>query len=106
MRTRGHIKVVNYFKKVGYRRLFWKDYDFTELNKIIYKKKPGKSSVSYSNAIMMFDKTYITYEQKKDAFLIKINKNNEIVNNLIKNMINMFKELSNDYPENIKIEEE
>lgn len=58
------------------------------------------------NAIMMFDKTYITYEQKKDLFIIKINKNNEIVDKLIKNMLNMFKDLADDYPENIKIEEE
>ena len=58
------------------------------------------------NAIMSFDKNYITYESKKDNFLIKVNKNNEIVNNLMNNMINMFRELENDYPKNIKIEEE
>lgn len=70
MRTRGHIKVVNYFKKVGYRRLFWKDYDFSELNKIIYKKKPGKSSVSYSNAIMMFDTETSKKRNKEDNHIV------------------------------------
>ena len=58
------------------------------------------------NAILRFDKTYITYESKKDNFIIIINKNNEIVDNLILNMISMFEELQNDYPKNIKIEEE
>ena len=80
--------------------------DYSEYGSDIVCSSASSIMITTVNAIMMFDKTYITYEQKKDAFLIKINKNNEIVNNLIKNMINMFKELSNDYPENIKIEEE
>ena len=58
------------------------------------------------NAILTFDKSYITYENKKDNFMIKVNKNNEIVDNLISNMLKMLKELENDYPKNIKIEEE
>lgn len=80
--------------------------DYSEYGKDIVCSSASSIMITTVNAIMMFDKTYITYEQKKDAFLIKINKNNEIVNNLIENMINMFKELSNDYPKNIKIEEE
>lgn len=63
-------------------------------------------TITTVNAILMFDKSYISYNEKKDNFEININENNQIVNNLITNMINLLKELSQDYPENIKIEEE
>lgn len=58
------------------------------------------------NAILRFNKNDITYQEKKDNFVIIINNNNEIVDNLIDNMIDLLKELENDYPNNIKIEEE
>ena len=58
------------------------------------------------NGILSFDQTYITYQEEKDRFTIIINYYNTIVNNLIDNMIRMFKELEGDYPDNIKIEEE
>lgn len=58
------------------------------------------------NAILSFNKASITYQKKKDNFVIIINENNEIVDNLINNMINMLKDLSNDYPKNIEIKEE
>lgn len=58
------------------------------------------------NAIELFDKNYISYEEKKDNFEIVINAHNEIVDNLITNMINMLQELENDYPKNIKLRKE
>ena len=68
----------------------------------------GVSSVVITsvNAIMSFDKNYISYESKKDNFEIIINENNQIVDNLINNMINMLKDIENDYPENVKIRKE
>lgn len=80
--------------------------DYSSYGKDIVCSSASSIMITTINAIMMFDKTYITYEEKKDQFLIKINKNNEIVDNLIQNMINMYKELEDDYPNNIKIEEE
>lgn len=80
--------------------------DYASYGKDIVCSSASSIMITTVNAIMMFDKTYITYEQKKDLFIIKINKNNEIVDKLIKNMLNMFKDLADDYPENIKIEEE
>lgn len=80
--------------------------DYSSYGKDIVCSSASSIMITTINAIMMFDKTYITYEEKKDQFLIKINKNNEIVDNLIQNMINMYKELEYDYPNNIKIEEE
>jgi len=58
------------------------------------------------NAILSFDKDYIEYIEGKDKFTIKINDCNEIVTKLITNMLNLLKELENDYPKYIKIKEE
>ena len=68
----------------------------------------GVSSVVITsvNAIMSFDKNYISYESKKDNFEITINEHNEIVDNLINNMINMLKDIENDYPKNVKFRKE
>lgn len=68
----------------------------------------GVSSIVITtvNAILTFDKDYISYEEGKDKFLITINTHNEIVDNLIGNMLNMLKEIENNYPNNIKIRKE
>ncbi len=58
------------------------------------------------NAILMFDKDYIEYQENKDLFIIKIKQNNQITSNLITNMLNLLKDLEKDYPNNIKIKEE
>jgi len=63
-------------------------------------------TITTINAILMFNKNYIDYNEKKDNFEIIINENNDIVTKLIINMINLLKELTQDYPKNIKIEEE
>ena len=80
--------------------------DYANYGKDIVCSSASSILTTTVNAIMSFDKSYITYEEKKDNFIVKINKNNEIVDKLINNMINMFKELERDYPKNIKIEEE
>ena len=68
----------------------------------------GASSIVTTtvNAILTFDKKFISYEEKKDNFEIVINTHNEIVDNLITNMLNMLQELENDYPKNIKLRKE
>ena len=68
----------------------------------------GASSIVTTtvNAILTFDKKFISYEEKKDNFEIVINTHNEIVDNLITNMINMLEDLEKDYPKNIKIRKE
>ena len=48
--------------------------EYSEYGKDIVCSSASSIMITTVNAIMMFDKTYITYEQKKDAFLIKINK--------------------------------
>ncbi len=68
----------------------------------------GVSSIVITtiNAILTFNKKYITYKNNKDNFTIIVNEHNEIVDNLIKNMINMLQQIENDYPKNINIRKE
>jgi len=52
------------------------------------------------NAIESIDDKAISYDEK--VFIIKVLKQDEIINKLINNMINLLKELEHDYPNNIK----
>ena len=58
------------------------------------------------NAILSFNKNYLSYKENKDNFTININEHNEIVDKLIINMIDMLKEIEENYPKNIKIRKE
>ena len=68
----------------------------------------GVSSVVTTtiNAILTFDENYINYQNTKDKFIIEVNNHNEIVDNLINNMLDMLKNIEEDYPNNIKIGKE
>ena len=68
----------------------------------------GVSSVVTTtiNAILTFNKNYITYKSVKDKFTIIVNEHNDIVDNLIKNMINMLQQIEENYPKNINIRKE
>lgn len=79
---------------------------YDDYGKDIVCSSVSSITITTVNAILMFNKNYISYNDKQDNFEIIINENNNIVNNLINNMINLLKELSQDYPKNIKIEEE
>ena len=52
------------------------------------------------NALEKIDKKAIFVDEKK--FLIKVLKDDEIVNILINNMLDLFHDLEHDYPKNIK----
>lgn len=58
------------------------------------------------NAVLTFDKDYIAYKNDDDNFNIKVLKHNDITNKLFSNMLNMLKQLMDDYPNNIEIKEE
>ena len=68
----------------------------------------GVSSVVTTtiNAILTFDENYVSYQKLKDKFEINIISHNEIVDNLINNMLDMLKNIEEDYPNNIKIRKE
>ena len=54
-------------------------------------------------AIASFDNEAIDIKQTKDKLDITINKDDNITNKLVNNMINCLKELEKKYPKNIKI---
>lgn len=57
------------------------------------------------NALVRF-KCNINYEENDGYVKIEINEHNEITNILIRNMIDLLKELEKQYKKNIKINEE
>ena len=58
------------------------------------------------NCIMNIDKCSITYQDDgKTIIITKIN-NNEVVNTIFATMIDILKDLENQYKENIKVESE
>ena len=52
------------------------------------------------NAILKIDKDAISYDE--EGFAIEILKDDETINKLINNMLDLFKELEDEYPKNIK----
>ena len=59
-------------------------------------------SITTVNAIVRIDKDIITYEEKDGFLSITIKKDDRIINILMENMIDLLKELAEDYPKNIK----
>ncbi len=58
------------------------------------------------NAILIFDAKTIKYQVKEGLVRIDIIKEDETTRKLLDNMVNMFIELTRDYPGNIKVERE
>ncbi len=56
------------------------------------------------NAILRFDEEAIIYNVDTDGMHLTINKSDNITSTLIENMIDLLRELENDYPKNIKFE--
>jgi len=54
------------------------------------------------NNILVLDKNAIKYDCS-DAYILITNNDSEMASKLLKQMINMFKELEGNYPKNIKI---
>ena len=56
------------------------------------------------NAILSFDESAIWYDAEQGNLEIKVKKQDDITKKLIENMIQLLKELENNYPKNIKVE--
>lgn len=79
---------------------------YDEYGKDIVCSATSSIVITSVNAIISFNPNYICYEQSKDKFTIRINEHNDVVDKLVTNMLNLLKELENDYPKYIKIKEE
>lgn len=80
--------------------------DYAEYGKDIVCSAVSSIVITTVNAIFSFDTDYISYDEKKDKFVIEIKFHNELVDTLIANMLNMLQEIEKDYPRNIKIRKE
>ena len=60
-------------------------------------------SITTVNALLSIDEDCITYEESDGYLNIKIKKHSEVIDKLIDNMINLLKELQNQYKKNIEI---
>lgn len=80
--------------------------NYDEYGKDIVCSATSSVVITTVNAILTFEKNYIEYHELPNKFVIKVKEHNDITNNLITNMLNMLKELENDYPKYIKIKEE
>ena len=86
--------------------------DYEEYGKDIVCSAVSSIFITTVNAILRFNKSSIRYERKEDIkkddndySKIIIIKHNKTVDLLIDNMVDMFKELSFKYPNDIKIKE-
>ena len=77
--------------------------NYDEYGKDIVCASVSSLVISTVNAILKFDENAISYQEKKDLLVINILKKDDITMKLIGNMVDMLKELVDQYPENIKV---
>ena len=80
--------------------------NFDEYGKDIVCASVSSIVITTVNAILEIDRDAVIYKEEKDILTIELLKQDEIIIKLINNMINLLKELSNNYPKNIKVRED
>jgi uncharacterized protein YsxB (DUF464 family) len=79
---------------------------YDEYGKDIVCASVSSIVITTVNAILEIDRDPKKYKEEKDILTIEILKEDKIVMKLINNMLNLLKELSNNYPKNIEIRED
>lgn len=80
--------------------------NYAEYGKDIVCASVSSIITTVVNCVMNLDKDSITYQDDgKTIIITKIN-NNEVVNTIFATMIDILKDLENQYKENIKVESE
>jgi len=79
--------------------------NYEESGKDIVCAGVSASLITTVNAILEFDNKSIEYKEEK-SFNLKNIKKDKITNTLLVNLINIFKQIENQYSENIKVKEE
>ena len=77
--------------------------DYDEYGKDIVCSSVSSIVTTTVNGIYEIDKEYLNLEEVKDGMIITILKQDKICDKLIKNMLSLLDELSESYPENIKV---
>ncbi|MDD2434992.1 MAG: ribosomal-processing cysteine protease Prp [Bacilli bacterium] len=77
--------------------------DYDKYGKDIVCAAVSSIVITTVNAMMKIDQDSIDYDNSHDL-IIKINKHMEVTDLLIQNMVDLLKELEEQYPKNIKFE--
>ena len=80
--------------------------DYDDYGKDIVCASVSSIVITTVNSILEIDRDAVIYKEEKDILTIELLKQDEIIIKLINNMINLLKELSNNYPKNIKVRED
>lgn len=80
--------------------------DYNDYGKDIVCASVSSIVITTVNAILEINRDAVKYKEEKDILTIELLKQDEIIIKLINNMINLLKELSNNYPKNIKVRED
>ena len=79
---------------------------YEESGKDIVCASVSSIAITTINGILSIDSDSLEYQTSDGYIKIAVKKHSEVIDALIQNMINLLTELSQDYPKNIKIEEE
>ena len=77
--------------------------DYEEYGKDIVCSSVSSIVTTTVNGIYEIDKEYLYLNEKQDGMIITILKEDNVCDKLIKNMLSLLSELSESYPENIKV---
>ncbi|MBE6153496.1 MAG: ribosomal-processing cysteine protease Prp [Firmicutes bacterium] len=78
---------------------------YEEAGKDIVCASVSSIAITTINGILSIDSEALNYETSDGYIKILINKHSNIIDALLQNMINLFKELEKDYNKYVKIEE-
>ena len=78
---------------------------YSEYGKDIVCAGVSSSLITTLNAILLFDKDAIKYNESNNFNLVNLKKDN-ITNTLLENLFNSLKAIEKDYKDNIKVKEE
>ncbi len=77
--------------------------NFADYGNDIVCAATSSTVITSINAMLRLDNNCLEYEESDGFVKIKILKNDKVTNTLVKNMIELLKELESKYPKNIKL---
>jgi len=98
------IKVNTYKKDSLYTKITFSGHAmFAERGKDIVCSAASSILTTTINGIIRFDKGSLSYKMEKDGFIIENIKSDKTTQTLIENMVELLKELEEEYPTNIEV---
>ena len=96
---------INTYKKSGYvSKITIKGHaGYSEYGTDIVCASVSSIATTTVNAIVRLNNDLIYFDDKDGFLVIEIKGNDRVINILVNNMLDLFRELENDYPKNVKI---